>query len=417
MKALVNVKLYDYHRYIENGYVLFDEKIIDVGPMSDFKGCDCVVDGGGMFLIPAFINFHTHLYSAFARGFDFNAHPSTFSETLKTIWWRLDRELTVEDAYWSAIALSQEGLLKGVVGLMDHHAGGAIRGSTDAIEKGMKACGVHGLTCFEISDRFALDHALAENQAMISRTKGPVGLHASMTLGDETLRRIKEVFLRNPIHCHVSESMEDQEFYRETPVERLGKARLIEPYSLLAHCVHITESDADTIAQSGAVVVLNPRSNQNNGVGLMNYGLFIRNSIPVVVGTDGLGSDIAQSWQALYYAAKSEVKCRDAMSLERLQHHIIESYRFYAHWTGLQLGVFKPGYRFDALLIPYQSYTPVTPTTVFAHLFFGIFDDLKVYKLWSGGKLLVDDYQLTRPIHVPDTIAKSLWDRLEVKNE
>lgn len=417
MKALINVRLYDYHTYIERGYVIFDENIVTVGSMSDFKGCDTIIDGQGKYLIPAFVNFHTHLYAAFARGFNFNASPTTFLQTLESIWWRLDRELTIEDAYWSAVALSQESLLKGVVGLMDHHASGEITGSTEAIEKGMTDCRVHGRTCFEVSDRFSLSQALTENKAMVRRTGGPIGLHASMTLSDETLKRIKETFQTNPIHCHVSESMEDQCFYNKTPVERLFDTQLIQPNSLLAHCVHITEEDAAHIAQSGAAVVLNPRSNQNNGVGLMHYGRLKRYKIPVVVGTDGLGSDIAQSWQALYYATKSDERCRDAMALKDVQDHIKESYRLYEHLTGLKLGVFQPGYRFDALLVPYNHFTPVTPDTVFAHLFFGIFDDLKIQKLWCGGELLVDGYQLTQPIQVPETIARALWDRLEVKDE
>ena len=37
MKALINVRIYDYENYIENGYVIFDKTIVDVGQMSNFK--------------------------------------------------------------------------------------------------------------------------------------------------------------------------------------------------------------------------------------------------------------------------------------------------------------------------------------------------------------------------------------------
>ena len=31
MKAIINARIYDYEKYIENGYVVFDKKIIKVG--------------------------------------------------------------------------------------------------------------------------------------------------------------------------------------------------------------------------------------------------------------------------------------------------------------------------------------------------------------------------------------------------
>ena len=37
MKVITNVRIFDYKNYIENGYVVFDEKIIEVGPMSKYQ--------------------------------------------------------------------------------------------------------------------------------------------------------------------------------------------------------------------------------------------------------------------------------------------------------------------------------------------------------------------------------------------
>lgn len=420
MKALIHVKLYDYTTYIENGFVIFESEIIEVGRMEDFNRdgeFEEIIDGEGRVLLPGLINFHTHMYSAFARGFNFNCQPSSFTETLESIWWRMDSALKMEDVYWSAVAHCKDLMMKGVVGVLDHHASGEIKGTTSAVEKAMNDMGVHGLTCFEISDRFDVQEAIEENVEMRERTGGPFGLHASMTLSDNTLSAIKNRLKNHPIHCHVSESLEDQIHFTQTPVERLHMAGLLNPLSILAHCVHITEFDAEAIAQSQGIIALNPRSNQNNGVGEFNYSLFKKHEIPIVVGTDGLGADIAKSWQSVYYLSKSSAGSRNVMTLDALKSHIVDSYEIYKKITGHALGRFKPGYRFDAMLIDYDAFTPIDASNAFAHVFFGIYDDLRMKKLWNGGKLLVDEYELIHSPKVPQHLVKELWKRIEVTDE
>ena len=67
------------------------------------------VDLHGGLLMPALINSHTHLYSTLARGMHVpGPPPADFPAILKKLWWRLDRALTEEDVYYSAL-----------VGLMD----------------------------------------------------------------------------------------------------------------------------------------------------------------------------------------------------------------------------------------------------------------------------------------------------------
>lgn len=417
MKALINVKIYDYVNLLEPGYILFDEDIYEVGSMESFpkdQSFEAVIDGQGRLLLPGLINFHTHMYSAFARGFDFQRNPNSFTETLEDIWWRMDGALTQEDCYWSAIAHGRDLIRKGVVGLLDHHASGQIRGSTKAVEEAMQEIGLHGLTCFEISDRFDVETSIQENMEMVERTGGPVGLHASMTLSSQTLASIKKSIGDHPIHIHVSESIDDQIHFLRTPVERLSMAEVLNPGSVLAHCVHITEADAKTIADHKGIVALNPRSNQNNGVGTFDYALFHRHKLPIVVGTDGLGADIAKSWQTVYYLAKADPASRNLMSLTDIQDHIVKSYKIYQELTGLSLGRFQSGYRFDAILIDYDQFTPMDENNAFGHVFFGVFDDLRIRSLWNGGQLLLDQYELLHSSEVPESVVRSLWKRIEV---
>ena len=67
--AFINAKIYDYNKFSENQYVIFDKKILEVGPMSDFKDDNYeITDCTDHLVIPSFVVGHAHIYSTFARG-------------------------------------------------------------------------------------------------------------------------------------------------------------------------------------------------------------------------------------------------------------------------------------------------------------------------------------------------------------
>lgn len=412
MKAIINVRLYDYETYYEDGYVIFDEEIIECGPIEEFKGAPEVIDGMGRLLMPGLINFHTHIYSVFSRGYDFEAAPESFTEILEQIWWRMDRALTCEDLHWSTIAYGQESLKKGVVGIVDHNANGVIPGSTACIEGALKTLGMHGITCFETSDRFNIDDAIDENMAMIERTGGPFGMHASMTLSDETLELITNRIGKHSIHVHVSESIDDHEAYDETPIQRLDRFGLINRDSLLVHGVHMTGEDAEIIAKNGAVLAIATRSNLNNAVGTVDYSLIKEHGVQFVAGTDGLGVNVAASWQDIYYMAKLNSTGASGVELSDILEALKTGYRYYERLTGNKLGRFLPGYRFDAMLLDYEAITPMHLDNAFGHVFFGVFDALEITDLWVGGNQLIHERALVSHIPVESGRVENIWTRI-----
>ena len=54
------------------------------------------IDAHGGVIMPAFINVHEHIYSAFARGLNVNGYsPKGFLDILDGMWWTIDRNLTL----------------------------------------------------------------------------------------------------------------------------------------------------------------------------------------------------------------------------------------------------------------------------------------------------------------------------------
>ncbi|OPL08208.1 MAG: hypothetical protein AVO33_01505 [delta proteobacterium ML8_F1] len=416
MKALVNVSIYDYAHYIPRGYVIFDEKIIEAGPMADFREDSLpLVDGGGRLLIPGLINFHTHIYSMFIRGFNLGASPKTFQDILDKLWWKLDSHLTLEDLEASAYHYGIESLKSGVTALIDHNASGAVTGSLKAIEKGLEPLKIRSLLCFETSDRFDVSQAIGEND------RPHFGLHASMSLSEETLDRVSRVLRGRPVHVHVAESREDVQDarlkYGKPPVKRFHDKGLLNPDALLVHCVHIGEEEAALIKAAGAWVALNPASNMNNAVGTFDYGRFRRHGIPLLAGTDGLGADVAGSWRNIFYVGKQSLKDPSGIALQEIQDYILASYRYFNRLKGTRLGKIAPGYDADFLLIDYLPPTPMTPENAFGHLFYGVFESLKPASVYLFGEALIEDYQFKGESRNYTDTVELLWQRLEEARE
>ncbi len=415
MKAIINARIYDFENYIENGYVIYNQSIIDVGDMKNYKGHYEVYDAKGKLLIPGLINGHTHIYSTLFRGAPLKASPNNFLEILDQIWWKFDKELTILSIRESAKAYGQMSLLCGVTSLIDHHASGEITGSLSAIHEELDKLNIKHLLCFETSDRFDIKQCIDEN-IQTSIHKGHFGLHASLSLSDETLEQVSKVVNDKPIHIHVAESQIDEDLcesnYECRVVERLDTFGLLNEDSILAHCLYINDFEASLIKEKGCYVAVCPSSNLNNAVGLYNNELLVTHDIPVLVGTDGLGANIAKAYQNLYYVGNQSRNHPSKVSFEWIRKQLLTSYNYFNRLYGCRVGRIKKEYDSDFLLIDYESITPMNANNAFGHLIFGVFEALRPYAVFIRGELQVDQHQLILKETINQEIIEALWRNL-----
>lgn len=275
--------------YFEDGGVAVDgNKIIEVGSDLDLKlkyPHAEIIDAEGNLIMPAFINTHTHIYSALARGLSINGYnPRNFYEVLNGMWWNIDRHLDLDGTRASAYATYIECIKNGVTTVFDHHASyGYIPGSLFEIAEVAKETGVRSCLCYEVSDRdgeMKCRQAIKENYDFIKYTteepdpmlKAMFGLHALFTLSDKTLEKCVETNNgMTGFHIHVSEGINDVqdtwEKYKKRPVERLRDMNILGPKTILGHCIHVNDEEMDIIKESRSMVVNNPQSNMGNAVG------------------------------------------------------------------------------------------------------------------------------------------------------
>lgn len=264
---------------------------------------------------PGRVNAHTHIYSGLVPlGLPAPAEPpATFLEILGKIWWRLDRALDPATLRAAARFYVAEALLAGTTTLVDHNESptlidGSLEVLADACtELGMRAVLTYGAT-ERNGGRDEARQGLAECRRFFTMhyehplLRGVVGLHASFTVSDETVREAGALCreLGVPLHIHVAEDGADVLDAKARgyagPVERLIALDALPARSILAHGVHLSADQVRAAAERGCWFVQNPRSNEGNRVG---YPFHLRESNLVALGTDGWAADMGEEEAAL----------------------------------------------------------------------------------------------------------------------
>ena len=389
-------------------------------------------DCSGTLVLPGNVCAHHHLYSALSRGMPYRLDPPrNFVEILQRIWWRLDRALDEPAVRLSALAGGLDALHAGTTTVIDHHASpNFIDGSLDVIADALGELGLRSVLCYEVTDRDGMAGAragIAENRRFLAQcrlprrrplARGLMGAHASFTMCDETLAACAEVAASAGagVHIHVAEDEADQTDAQATcgmrVVERLGRAGLLGPQALLAHCVHVNADEIAEIASCGASVVHNPRSNMNNRVG---YSPLSHHGARVALGTDGIGGDMITESQLAYFRAVEAGATSDpGWPLRRLADGARVAGRSFGEPL---LGTIQPGAPADLTVLGYRPPAPLTTGNLPGHWIFGVCPG-QVRDVIVAGDLVIADGRSTRVDEAKIAgeaarAAAELWDRLE----
>lgn len=413
-----NKVLYGHALLIEDGLIK------KIAPQKTFKGkYTKVIDAAGKIVLPGFINAHMHFYSTFARGLGKAAPSRNFVEILNNLWWKLDKQLTNADSYYSAVIPLINAIRKGTTTIIDHHASPfAITGSLAAIEKGVRETGLRAALCYEVSDRDGEEKAkegIEENAAFIAAAQakddntiaGLFGLHASFTLSDKTLEEAayRGHKLNAGFHVHTAESQADQieceSHHKLRVVERLRDYGILGRKSIAAHCVHVNEKELDILKETGTAVVHNPQSNANNSVGIADVTAMAAKGVLVGLGTDAMTVNMLEEvrcglWLQHLKTDPSQGFMEEANALVKNNATIANRY-----FKGL--GELKAGFAADIAIIDYMPPTPLDEGSFLGHLVFGI-SQSTVDTTIAAGKVLMEKKVLKLDLDEEEVSRKSL---------
>ena len=406
----------DPHQALDDGAVFIEgDRITAVGPTADLTAQHPNaerLDVGGKLVLPGNICAHTHFYGAYARGLAIpGPAPRDFPEILARLWWALDKALTLDDVYCSAMVCLVDAVRRGTTTLVDHHASpNAIDGSLDVIADAVRQAGLRAGLCYEVTDRDGPERAEAgirENVRFIERCRreggaqlaGLFGLHAALTLYDATLDRCRTAKPDDVgFHIHAAEGAADQERslgeYGLRTIDRLDRLGVLGPRSIVAHAIRVDAWEMARLRETDTWVSHQPRSNMNNAVGVADIPTMLRGGMKVCLGNDGFSNDMFQEMKTAYLLHKVHHGDPRVMGGYDIVQMAVHNNRSLAEQLfGAPLGRLAPGALADVMVLDYYPFTPLTPGNVPWHLLFGV-DGSNVTHTIASGKLLMRDRQL-----------------------
>lgn len=374
------------------------------------------IDCKGKIVTKSFAVGHHHVYSAMARGMGApKKNPENFYEILEYVWWTLDKCLDKDMVEYSALTTAIACAKAGSTFVIDHHASpNFIGGSLDVIAKAFDKVGVNHLLCYEITDRDGLDKAeqgLSETENYLKTNQGLVGLHASFTVGDQTMKKATDLMNKynSGFHIHVAEDLHDQRHcydnFSKRVVERLNDYGVLNSSkTILGHCIHIDENERNIIKNSKSFVVQNMESNLNNKVGYFNSKGLGEN---IMFGTDGMHSDMLQSAKSAFFSGQDSdnIDYSSAYSRFRNVHRYIESNQFAGDGEN------------NLVVLDYDSPTEINQNNFLGHFLFGI-NSNHVCNVISNGKIIVKDRKIKTVneeeiLKTSRELANKLWKKIQ----
>jgi putative selenium metabolism protein SsnA len=400
---------------LDDGAILIADGLIhEIGPTKELVSRHPAVetfDAQDRYVLPGSICAHTHFYGAFARGMAIpGTPPRDFPSILSRLWWPLDKSLAKQDIRSSALVCLIDAIRHGTTTLFDHHASAnSIGGSLDTIAAAVLEAGVRCALCYEVSDRDGPQKAEAgiqENLAFLAKARehrpllaAAFGLHASLSLSDQTLDRCRSLLPEGSgFHIHAAESDADQfdsmTRYGMRVVNRLHQHGILGPASILAHCVRVDEREIDLLAETGTWVTHQPRSNMNNGVGVAPVEAMLKAGVRLALGNDGFSNAMWEEWKTTYLLHKAWHRDPSRMSgLDVKRLAVDNNASLAAQYFGIPIGRIEPGAAADLMFVDYQPFTEVSGENIVWHILFG-FQDHMVTSTIVNGKFLMKDHEL-----------------------
>lgn len=306
--------------WVYGGVLIEDQRIKEIisseGPfdLPDMDSADENLDAEGMLLIPGQVNSHYHSYANLLKGTINNLPLELWS--LFTVAY--GHSLSDLDIHSAVLLGSAEMMRSGITGVMDHfpHLPRAEAALTAYEKSGMRVGFApmlhdipdHRAYPIELPEivRSRLENSRPRSVAemksyfmdILRRWQGKngriqimLGPNAPQRCSREMLKLCGELSIQEDlqIHMHLFETRLQrkmaQEMYGEV-FSLLQQLKLLNDRLSVAHAVWLKDEEIALLAQNRVSVVHNPMSNLTLGSGQAPILKYLRNGIPVALGTD-----------------------------------------------------------------------------------------------------------------------------------
>lgn len=320
------------------------------------------IDCRGKLVMPGLVNTHCHAAMTLQRSY---ADDIPLMSWLNDYIWPFEARQTPDDVALGMTLGIVEMLLGGVTSFVDMYY---FENRCVEVAERMGIRAVLGCNYFDtnLEEVFRqVERAVGLAASGSGRVRVAVAPHSPYTVSPENLVRGKELADRYGLGLmtHIAETRDEIRIVRErygcTPVEHLDSLGLLDRRCIGAHCIHVTDSDIETLAARGVTVSHNPQSNMKISSGVAPVERMRAAGALVTVATDGTCSNNdLDLWEELRTAAflqKSATGDPTALpAWEALRMATANGARAMGYADG-ELGVLREGALADLIVVDLQK--------------------------------------------------------------
>jgi 8-oxoguanine deaminase len=300
-----------------DGWVLIEDGLVAAAGAGPEPEADERIDLGGAVVTPGLVNTHHHLYQTLTRARAQEADLFTWLRELYPVWAGIDAEAE----YAAARTGLAELALSGCTTVFDHHyvfprgRSGLVEAEVHAArELGVRIVASRGSMDLGVSDGGLppddliedVDTVLADTERLANALHEPgPGAGVQIAVAPCSPFSVTRQLMADsaglarrlglPLHTHLAETRDEDayclELYGCTPVEYLAELGWLAGDVWCAHCVHLSEQDIASFAQTGTGVAHCPTSNLRLGAGVAPVRALADAGVRVGLGVDGSASN------------------------------------------------------------------------------------------------------------------------------
>ena len=398
------------HSIIENGVMAVSQGKITALEQSDTRAAENlsakkIVSANGNIVMPGLINMHCHAADSLFRGLVENL---PLEEWLGRVWIAEKAILTPETTYLGSVLGLAENLLSGSTTVMDMfwYPDETVKAAKDLgmrVSTGGIFFDLPGIGGRSQEDYISEADNFYQNHSSDDSVIPAILPHGSYTVSPQNLSEAKSMADQYGIlFCtHAAETQAEQNDikarYDNSVIRHLDKYKLLGETSVLAHCVHLDDTEISLLAQSKTNVVLNPMSNLKLGSGIAPVKAMHRAGINLTIGTDGAisGNDL-DMWLAMRLTcglAKGLNMEADALTAEQVLHMATIS-GAKALGKSDSLGSLEIGKNADFILVDINNSHSIPLFDPITHLVFGA-GRSDVTDVFVSGKHVVENKKIS----------------------
>lgn len=293
--------------------VLYNQDILVVGTRikaigdcaNELEKVDEVIDAKGKIVIPGFVQTHLHLTQTLQRNL---VADQTLEQWLNTTL-RLEAAHDSDSNFWSSMLGISELFLNGTTSIYDMET----TFHTDSCFEAMAITGIRGFAGKAMIDRTEpgvdipeimiqpTDVAFGESVDLFEKWDGLLGGRLRYCFAPRFAPSCTTKLLKLTanfsekygahVHTHAAETEEEERIVIERTgmreVEYYESVGLINPRTILAHCVHLDDKEIEIMAKQGCHVAHCPSANLYLASGIAPIPKMLAKGVNIGIGPDG----------------------------------------------------------------------------------------------------------------------------------